>query len=303
MPSRLAREPPNQGSRLSSPGRQKRCGLSVREWTEAGRLWAVPATGSDRGHCRVPPVVAGLDHGQLARVGWRDAGPCQEGAADFGFQARLTHTRPQDTKREKGGVDGRLPWALEARRGVAFVPCGHWSDFRCPAGGVLASSGTEVDGLAMSAEGQMGEPPWSLCCFGSRQAGLGPWTAPHAGLRRPRWSLATRFDLRDLGAAQRPWPVEGLSLLPGRLQVQGESHWEVGRLPAAPLPIRRAEARRHWASGSFPCSLTGLWGFTLEQRPARLPCCETEFLRVPWETAQGPSLTPSHLPPSCGWDG
>lgn len=223
----------------------------------------------------------------------------REGAADFGFFCGTTHTHtPQDTKREKGGGGREAAVGIECPAWRAFVPCGHWSDFRCPAGGVLASSGTEVDGLAMSAEGQMGEPPWSLCCF--RAAGRRVWDPgqrPGAGLRQPRWSLATGFDLRELGAAQRPWPVEGLSLLtrppPGsRVRVTGRSGVSL-QLPFPSAELRPAGAGHRAVS---PCSLSLGCGDDSEQRQPVCPAVRRESLRGCLGDSTGP--LPNPFPPS-----
>lgn len=179
-------------------------------------LWAVPTAGSDRGVIAAPPVVARLTDGQPARVVWGDAGPCQ-GRAQLtlaSFVARLTHTRHRAQSERKEGVDRRLPWAVSAQRGMRLSPAVTGLTSDAPREGFWHFLAPEMDGLAMSAEGQMGEPPWSLCCF--RAAGRRVWDPgqhPGTRLRRPRWSLATGFDLRELGAAQRPWQVEGLSLL------------------------------------------------------------------------------------------
>ena len=98
-----------------------------------------------------------------------------EGTADFGFSCSTAHTHTRHRARGKGeeGLDGRPRWAVGVQRGVRLSPAVTSLASHAPQEMFWHLLGPEADGLAMSAAGQMGEPPWSLCYF--RAVGRQVW--------------------------------------------------------------------------------------------------------------------------------
>ena len=202
----LAREAWNQDSRLSSPRRQKRCGLRGLV-DRSGRLCGLFQPQAVTVGQRSPNCRCWVDRRPACPcwLGGRRAMP-GEGTAGFGFFCSTTHTHtPQGRGEGEEGLDGRPRWVVSVQRGLRLSPAVTGLASDAPQEVFWHLLGPEADRLAMSAAGQMGEPPWSLCYFGA--VGRQVWNTrqcPGARLRRPRWSLATGFDLRELGAAQRP---------------------------------------------------------------------------------------------------
>ena len=139
--------------------------------------------GSDHAASAVLTVAAGLTDGPPVRVDWRDAGPCHAGHSDFGFYCSTTHTHTRHRARGEGeeGVDRKPQWAVSVQHGTRLSPAVTSLVSDAPQEGFWRLLGPEGDGLAMSAEGADGGSTLEPLLFqGSRQAGLGPWTAPLA---------------------------------------------------------------------------------------------------------------------------
>lgn len=126
--SRLAREAWSQGSRLPSQASETLWPACARV-DRSRRLHGLFHTGSDDGVIAAPPVGAGLTDGQPARVGWRDAGPCQGAQLTLASLWHDSHTHLGH--RQKGGWTGgcRGHWVP----GVAcVVPTVTGSGFKMP---------------------------------------------------------------------------------------------------------------------------------------------------------------------------
>ena len=170
----LAREAWNQDSRLSSPRRQKRCGLRERV-DRSGRLCGLFQPQAVTVGQRSPNCRCWVDRRPACPcwLGGRRAMP-GEGTAGFGFFCSTTHTHtPQGRGRGRGGAGREAAVGGECPAWPAFVPCGHRSGFRCPTGGVLASSGArggQISDVCCGSDGGTTLEP--LLFRGSRQAGL-----------------------------------------------------------------------------------------------------------------------------------
>lgn len=108
-------------------------------------------------------------------------GHAMGGHSDFGFYCSTTHTRTRLRARGEGeeGVDRKPRWVVSVHRGAHLSPAVASLVSDAPQEGFWRLLGPEGDGLAMSAEGADGGTTLEPLLFqGSRQAGLGPWTAP-----------------------------------------------------------------------------------------------------------------------------